>query len=239
MRTQHPPWRCHSYRHNRYSRLSQNSRLPAKRIVNAPASTPHSGNLATDWQFVSRTGSLLVNDDFYLNWAFRDTRFAMRRLQVGEAYFNLLRSMPVFGGLNDLTLEAILERANLRLVREQEFFFREGDEANSFFVLESGSVVVERLWMDSAICLGVFRSGDCFGEMAVIDLLPRSASVRAVEECSAIEITHQSLFSLYQQEPEQYAIIMMNMGREVSRRLRLADDRLFQLEQESKRAGAP
>lgn len=155
---------------------------------------------------------------------------------MGEADFDFLRRMPVFGGLDDHALQLILEQSNRRHVSKHDFFFREGDNANSFFVLESGRVRVERLWKKTAVRLGEFQSGDCFGEMAVIDLMPRSASVKALEACCALEISHRALHHLYQQEPEQYAIIMMNMGREVSRRLRLADDQLFRLEQESKRS---
>jgi CRP-like cAMP-binding protein len=65
----------------------------------------------------------------------------------------------------------------------------------------------------------------------MIDFMPRSASVRAVTSCQAIEIPGKSLIQLYKRDVEQYAVIMMNLGREVSRRLRLAGDRLFQLEE--------
>ena len=74
-------------------------------------------------------------------------------------------------------------------------------------------------------------AGDCIGEMAIIDLQSRSASVRAVADCLAIEITRVTLNKLYQTDLEQFAIIMMNMGREVSRRLRIASDRLFTIDQ--------
>ena len=79
--------------------------------------------------------------------------------------------------------------------------------------------------------LSRLQRGDCVGEMAVLDLMPRSAAARADRRCVALEITRRCLAELYQRDPEQYAIIMMNMGREVSRRLRKADDRLFELEQ--------
>lgn len=150
-----------------------------------------------------------------------------------EQYFELLRGMAVFGGLNNDTLSLILEHSQKVVVPAGEYFFREGDSANSLFVLERGEVAVERLWEDTPILLGRFRAGDCIGEMALIDMMPRSASVRAEQECGAIEITTSSLYKLLKQDLEQYAIIMMNMGREVSRRLRVADDRLFALEQKS------
>lgn len=152
---------------------------------------------------------------------------------MSDAYFKLLRNMPVFGGLNNATLQLILDQSEIIEVPAGKYFFREGDRAKSLFVLEKGKVVVERQWQDKVVVLGRMQKGDCLGEMSLIDLMPRSASVRAEEDCQAIEITLASLHALYQQELEQYAIIMMNMGREVSRRLRVTGGRLFELEQKN------
>lgn len=149
---------------------------------------------------------------------------------MSATYFNLLRRMPVFGGLNDKTLQLILDQSTVINVAAGDFFFRQGEPAESFFVLQEGVVAIERSWQDTQLSLGRLKAGDCIGEMSLIDLMPRSASVRAEQACIAIEITLRSLHNLYKQEPEQYAIIMMNMGREVSRRLRIADDRLLALE---------
>ena len=53
-----------------------------------------------------------------------------------------------------------------------------------------------------------------------MDLLPRSASVRAVEDCTAIRLSAANLYQVYEQDLKQFALIQMNMGREVTRRLR-------------------
>ncbi len=63
--------------------------------------------------------------------------------------------------------------------------------------------------------------------MAVMDHCARSASVRAVEDCAAICISAANLYQVYARDLKQFALIQMNMGREVSRRLREADNRLF------------
>lgn len=143
--------------------------------------------------------------------------------------FALLRSMPVFGGLKDRTLEHIVNHSQRVRIPKAAYFFRTGDEADAAYVLNEGVVAIERLWNEQPIVLGHLHRGDCVGEMALLDLMPRSASARAEEDCVATKITQHDLVEIYKQDPEQYAIIMMNMGREVSRRLRKADDRLFEL----------
>lgn len=138
-----------------------------------------------------------------------------------------LQRMPIFGGLRQDTLAALLDVAATRTRLPGECFFREGDRAESMFVLESGAVEVLRRHDGREHLLARLGAGDCFGEMALLDLLPRSASVRAIAPCSAIELSSASLFRLYETDLEQFALVQMNVARELSRRLREADDRLF------------
>jgi CRP/FNR family cyclic AMP-dependent transcriptional regulator len=66
-----------------------------------------------------------------------------------------------------------------------------------------------------------------FGEMAVMDLRPRSASVQAIENSAAICLSAANLYRVYARDLKQFALIQMNMGREVCRRFRETDERLF------------
>ena len=84
-----------------------------------------------------------------------------------------------------------------------------------------------KLWDGQQYLLCRLQAGDCFGEMALMDLFPRSASVRAAQACTAIELSTAIIFQIYEKDLEQFALMQMNIGREVSRRLRLADERLF------------
>jgi CRP-like cAMP-binding protein len=95
------------------------------------------------------------------------------------------------------------------------------------FVLEAGKVAVLKSWHGQEYLLRTLKEGDCFGEMAVMDITPRSASVCAVEDCTAIRLSAANLYQVYAQDLKQFALIQMNMGREVCRRLREADNRLF------------
>jgi CRP/FNR family cyclic AMP-dependent transcriptional regulator len=139
----------------------------------------------------------------------------------------LLQQMPIFGGIREEILGFLLDLSRIVSIREGEFFFREGDEGQSMFVLEAGKAAVLKRYEGEDRLLRSLEQGDCFGEMALMDFFPRSASVRAVADCSAIELSAGSLLRLYEKDLEQFAIIEMNMGREVCRRLRETDERLF------------
>jgi CRP/FNR family cyclic AMP-dependent transcriptional regulator len=85
------------------------------------------------------------------------------------------------------------------------------------------------------VLLHRLHAGDCFGEMALMDLMPRSATVRADEDCQALLLDSDDLYRLCKHDLEQFALIQMNMGREVSRRLRQVGDDLFRLRQSAGR----
>lgn len=139
----------------------------------------------------------------------------------------LLQQMPLFGGISEDTLSFLLGVSRDVRVRSGGYFFREGEPGESMFVLESGSVEVRKKTRQAMLLLSRLAPGDCFGEMALIELAPRSASVLALQDCSAFEIFAASLHQLYERNLEQFALIQMNMARELSRRLRATDARLL------------
>jgi CRP/FNR family transcriptional regulator, cyclic AMP receptor protein len=139
----------------------------------------------------------------------------------------LLQRMPVFGAIREDVLQDLLASARERVVRGGDYFFRENDPADSMFVLESGRASVIKTWQGRDYVLHQLGAGDCLGEMALMDLFPRSASIRADEDCHAIEIGMAELLRLFERDAEQFALIQMNIGREVCRRLRATDELLF------------
>jgi CRP-like cAMP-binding protein len=149
----------------------------------------------------------------------------------------LLQSMPIFGAIREDALQFLLEQAREVEVRAGEFFFRENDQATSMFVLESGRAVVIKGWQGHDTELHRLGAGDCFGEMALMDLFARSASVFAVEHCRAIELSAADLLRLFERDAEQFALIQMNIGREVCRRLRATDERLYQVTMGEQQSG--
>lgn len=151
-----------------------------------------------------------------------------------EARIELLQRMAIFGGIRTEILQFLLASCPIVSVPTSEFFFREHDPGDSMFVLEVGKADVLKSWRGKDYLLQTIKEGDCVGEMAVMDYGPRSASVRAVDDCVAIRISAANLYEVYARDLKQFALLQMNMGREVCRRLREADNRLF-----GARMGAP
>ena len=101
-------------------------------------------------------------------------------------------------------------------------------DAHSFYVLEQGRVRVQRGHDEQQIVLAELGAGDCFGEMAIIECANRSASIVAVESCTALRVPLAALEHVMDRDYEQFTLIQMNLARELSRRLREADRQLFE-----------
>ncbi|MET0542413.1 MAG: cyclic nucleotide-binding domain-containing protein [Variovorax sp.] len=143
------------------------------------------------------------------------------------ARIDMLQQMPIFGGISEATLEFLLAPAPTVDVPAGDFFFQEGDSPHGMFVLEAGRVTIFKSWKGRSLLLHRLKQGDCFGEMSLLDLSPRSASVRADAPCTAVALTPANLYRLYEHNTAQFALIQMNIGRELSRRLRIVDDLLL------------
>jgi len=140
-----------------------------------------------------------------------------------------LKFTPFFGGISTDVIERIISLAKHEIIKKDECFFQEHDQAQSMFVLLSGAVEVYKTWEGRQHTIAYMHQGDCFGEMSVIDHCRRSATVIALEDCEILEIGMASFSAIYQEDLKQYTMLQMNIGREVSRRLREANELLFQL----------
>jgi len=140
-----------------------------------------------------------------------------------------LQAMPIFGGIRDDILQFLLDASEVIAVPKGECFFRENDAADALYVLETGEVAVLKHWDGRENELRRLQRGVCFGEMALMDFSPRSASILALVPCTAIQISTASFQKIFEMDLEQFALMQMNIGREVSRRLRVADELLFRV----------
>ena len=96
--------------------------------------------------------------------------------------------------------------------------FRKGDRANGMYVVRSGKIDIH----DGAITYETVGPGNIFGEMAMVDGCPRSASARAATDCQLIWIDNGAFMRLVDRSPAFAVRVMRVMGR----RLRTMNERL-------------
>lgn len=101
----------------------------------------------------------------------------------------LLEHVPVFEGFNEVELLDLLNGAEKRVFNPGDIIIREGNAGSYMYVMIDGEAKVQKNTDGRKVYeLGVFRSGDCFGEMSLVDRSPRSATVEAITSCVLIRI---------------------------------------------------
>ena len=102
----------------------------------------------------------------------------------------LLRVLPGFEGLLPPALDDLAHRVRIRTFPPDAPVFRQGDRPEAFYVVRSGEVVVEDLDPDSGdvIVLRTLGRGASFGELGLLDMAPRSATVRAKAGAQVFEV---------------------------------------------------
>ena len=141
-----------------------------------------------------------------------------------------LRQVGLFGALNDEMLGFLASRLVISTPTAGTEVFKEGDPARDLFVVLNGEMeVLKRSQSGVDARVALLGPGDWFGEMSILDVQPRSASVRVLAPSRLLRIGAADLDALYRHDVRGYAIIVLNIARELSRRLRVADGLLADL----------
>lgn len=142
-----------------------------------------------------------------------------------------LSSLGIFAGLDAEVTERLARELPVRQYEVGSTIIEEGAPAREMYVVLEGELeIVKRGRGDIDVRVALIGPGDWFGEMGVLDVQPRSASVRAVAPTTVLEIGAEAVDRLlYRQDLKSYALFVMNIARELSRRLRVADGILAQV----------
>lgn len=138
---------------------------------------------------------------------------------------DILANIWLFSGMDKEHLERLATFTFTRSYKPGDTIVEEGRTGNGLYVITAGRVeVVKALNTASAKRLAVLGKGDFFGEMALLDESPRSASVRALDDTTCLGIDRWLLLSQLRKDA-QLALAMLQA---MARRLRETDARLAQ-----------
>ena len=142
-----------------------------------------------------------------------------------------LLATPFFGGLSDAGLDLLVSMLVERRVDAGATVVREGEPGRSMFIVHTGQLVVSRLLKSGrSLRMSDLAPGDFFGEMTLIEMQNRSATVVAESPTVLYELTARELYKCYKADIHAYVMVMQNINRELCRRLRRADNRIAELQ---------
>jgi CRP-like cAMP-binding protein len=121
-----------------------------------------------------------------------------------------LKGIPLFAGLTPQQLRRVAEAGRLKLFRAGAAIVRLGEPGDTFYVILDGHALVVR---EAGRPLKL-HAGDFFGELALIENVPRSADVIATDDVTALAIGHTAFKKLLRSEAAfTYAILKTVIGR--------------------------
>ena len=132
-----------------------------------------------------------------------------------KAVQDFLETIPIFAGLNRSALAVIAGALEQAAFRSGDIIVEEAETGNRMFIIYTGRVeVVKHLGEARETVLALLKPKEFFGEM----------SVRAIEDTFVFALKSTDLHRLFGRHPDQYAIMILNIARDISRRLRALDE---------------
>ena len=131
-----------------------------------------------------------------------------------------LQKYALFGGLLEDQIENLIP-----LLVHEEFeadatIIEEGKTNDKIYFILKGQVSISR----RGTLLAKFNEGDAFGEMEVLDVMPAVATIKTLAPVSAMSISNKALRAIYNIDVKTFSLIIMNLARDLSRRLRKMDE---------------
>ncbi len=151
---------------------------------------------------------------------------------------SFLFSHSLFGGLSCEEIDYIRDCFKEEVYEGGQLILTQGEPNNRiFFILEGGVEILKHPvdLGDADRLISTLIAGDTFGEMELIDIQPCAASARAVGSTTVLTFTNYDLYRLSKTHLKVYAMIIMNLAREISRRLRKTDQDLAEIMYETQK----
>lgn len=128
-------------------------------------------------------------------------------------------------------IKAVVRYFGLSEMEEGETVFCEGDKGAFMCIVGSGCISVMKYNLEGEpIVLATLRKGRTFGEMALLDGERRSATCVAATDCILLTLSQDSLGRMLEEAPKTAATVMRALAMALSRRLRMADGKLVDLQ---------
>ena len=140
---------------------------------------------------------------------------------------SILSQISIFGGVTETQQNEIFSRLEIGRWSQGELVFQKGDEPSHIYIVKSGCVELFLPDEDKIIEKKRLGVGECFGQVAVMSIHQHTISAVALEDSEIIVFSRKLLHQLRHEDLELFALLMMNIARELARRLQFTDELLI------------
>jgi CRP-like cAMP-binding protein len=131
-----------------------------------------------------------------------------------------------FKSFDGTDLEALASVGQEKVYKKEDLVFDEDSKGDSMYILKSGAVKILKKVKNQENTIAVLNPGEFFGEMALLDGLPRSAAVKATADSEVFVVTLEGYKQLRSEKPHTALKLMDIIIKVLSNRLRQANKNL-------------
>lgn len=144
-----------------------------------------------------------------------------------ESVFPILSDIALFGGMSERQISGVCRWLEQGLYVRGEHIFQKGDEPSHIYIVIRGRI--DLLIVDQGLTLQkkTLVAGDCFGEASLMAMQRHANTAVARDDSEVIVLSKQALLRLQKEDAALFSLLMMNIARELARRLRLTDEILL------------
>jgi len=138
---------------------------------------------------------------------------------MGDTFaIDSLRRCALFEECDEAALDGVVRQLRRRRFRRNEVIFHQGDPGDALHVVAAGAVkiVLPSAEGEEAI-IATLRPGDFFGELAILDGAPRSATAIALESCETLELPRITFHELLDHDPRLRDALLIGLTHELRR----------------------
>jgi len=140
-----------------------------------------------------------------------------------ESVLPILNKISILAGFSDKQLYTVFRELERVSYEDGALIFEQGSEPSHIYIIQQGMVKLVVGDENTSLELIELMVGACFGETAVIGILPHAASAVAVGQTELLVLSRHALLALYKADLELYSLLILNIAREACRRLYQTD----------------
>jgi CRP-like cAMP-binding protein len=148
-------------------------------------------------------------------------------LTNADAVMAILSNIAFLGGVPDGQRDEIIRLMEIARFKKGEYIARQGGEPSHIYIISRGTVDLLITDRDVSIFKRTFKPGDCFGEAAMLSMVNNTASFVAAEDSELIVLSRRALNDLRRENLPLFCILIMNLARELARKLQYTDEILI------------
>lgn len=144
-----------------------------------------------------------------------------------ESVLPILSDIAIWGGVSDQQRYKIFKRLETGIYKQGEYIFQKGDDPSHTYIVKKGKIGLHISAKGVNLEKKTLAVGECFGVASLMAMQRHTATAIALEDSEVMVLSRQAVLQLQQEDIKLFALLMMNIARELARRLTLTDDILL------------